>query len=60
MADRARRLAGAVLRNCLLLAVECGATWMLCGREGPWVPVLLEASHCSVETLGPGLLPCGL
>lgn len=41
MADRTRRLPGAVLRNCLLLAVEFGAIWMLRGPEGLWVPVLL-------------------
>ncbi|MFJ9550023.1 hypothetical protein [Streptomyces erythrochromogenes] len=41
MADLTRRAAGAVLRNCLLLAVEFGAIWMLRGPEGLWVPVLL-------------------
>ncbi|MET9641410.1 hypothetical protein ABZY83_34210 [Streptomyces virginiae] len=41
MADRIRRLPGAVLRNCLVLAVEFGAIWLLRGPEGPWVPVLL-------------------
>ncbi|WP_157879624.1 hypothetical protein [Streptomyces yangpuensis] len=41
MADRIRRLPGAFLRNCLLLAVELGAIWLLRGPEGLWVPVLL-------------------
>ncbi|MFE7093662.1 hypothetical protein [Streptomyces erythrochromogenes] len=41
MADLTRRAAGAVLRNCLLLAVEFGAIWMLRGPEGLWIPVLL-------------------
>ncbi|WP_327261994.1 hypothetical protein OG444_11040 [Streptomyces sp. NBC_01232] len=41
MAELIRRLPGAVLRNCLLLAVEFGAIWFLQGPEGAWVPVLL-------------------
>ncbi|MGW7332112.1 hypothetical protein ACWGIU_26680 [Streptomyces sp. NPDC054840] len=41
MAELIRRLPGAVLRNCLLLAVEFGAIWLLRGPEGAWIPVLL-------------------
>lgn len=41
MSDLMRRLAGALLRNCLLLAVEFGAILLLRGPEGFWVPVLL-------------------
>ncbi|MFJ3881755.1 hypothetical protein ACIPW5_30450 [Streptomyces sp. NPDC090077] len=41
MADLVRRVSGAVLRNCLLLAAEFGALLLLRGPEGAWVPVLL-------------------
>ncbi|MFD5414091.1 hypothetical protein [Streptomyces nojiriensis] len=41
MAELIRRLPGAVLRNCLLLAVEFGAIWLLRGPGGAWIPVLL-------------------
>ncbi|MYV77005.1 hypothetical protein GT352_24175 [Streptomyces sp. SID1046] len=41
MAELIRRLPGAVLRNCLLLAGEFGAIWLLEGPEGAWIPVLL-------------------
>ncbi|MFD9475721.1 MULTISPECIES: hypothetical protein [Streptomyces] len=41
MAELIRRLPGAVLRNCLLLAVEFGAVWLLRGPGGAWIPVLL-------------------
>ncbi|MFG2978576.1 hypothetical protein ACGFYY_37025 [Streptomyces sp. NPDC048331] len=41
MAEVIRRLPGAVLRNCLLLAAEFGAIWLLRGPEGAWIPVLL-------------------
>ncbi|MEV7591394.1 hypothetical protein AB0O42_14025 [Streptomyces sp. NPDC089922] len=41
MAEPIRRLPGAVLRNCLLLAVEFGAIWLLRGPGGAWIPVLL-------------------
>ncbi|MFA7767312.1 hypothetical protein [Streptomyces sp. NRRL S-448] len=41
MAELIRRLPGAVLRNCLLLAVEFGAIWLLQGPGGAWIPVLL-------------------
>ncbi|MFJ8018264.1 hypothetical protein [Streptomyces sp. NPDC096339] len=36
-----RRLPGALLRNCLLLAAEFGAIWLLRGPGGAWIPVLL-------------------
>ncbi len=41
MAELIRRVPGAILRNCLLLAAESGAIWLLRGPEGLWVPVLL-------------------
>ncbi|MFB6618185.1 hypothetical protein ACFCV9_28870 [Streptomyces sp. NPDC056367] len=41
MAEAIRRLPGALLRNCLLLAAEFGAIWLLRGPEGAWIPVLL-------------------
>ncbi|MFB6824344.1 hypothetical protein ACFCXA_22515 [Streptomyces virginiae] len=41
MAELIRRLPGAVLRNCLLLAAEFGAIRLLEGPEGAWIPVLL-------------------
>ncbi|MFI1284115.1 hypothetical protein ACH4U5_25765 [Streptomyces sp. NPDC020858] len=41
MAELIRRVPGAILRNCLLLAAEFGAIWLLRGPEGLWVPVLL-------------------
>ncbi|MFG2984370.1 hypothetical protein ACGFYQ_24455 [Streptomyces sp. NPDC048258] len=41
MAEVMRRMTGALLRNCLLLAAECGAIWLLRGPEGAWVAVLL-------------------
>ncbi|MFD9725655.1 hypothetical protein [Streptomyces sp. NPDC059072] len=41
MAEAIRRLPGALLRNCLLLATEFAAIWLLQGPEGAWVPVLL-------------------
>uniref|UniRef100_A0AAU2JPE6 Integral membrane protein n=1 Tax=Streptomyces sp. NBC_00049 TaxID=2903617 RepID=A0AAU2JPE6_9ACTN len=41
MADLIRRLPGALLRNCVLLAAEFGAIWLLRGPEGAWIPVLL-------------------
>ncbi|MGW6571328.1 hypothetical protein ACWGAN_04025 [Streptomyces sp. NPDC054945] len=41
MAELIRRLPGAVLRNCLLVAGEFGAIWLLRGPEGAWIPVLL-------------------
>ncbi|MEV7524484.1 hypothetical protein [Streptomyces sp. NPDC091371] len=41
MVELIRRLPGALLRNCLLLAAEFGAIWLLRGPEGAWVPVLL-------------------
>ncbi|MER6449873.1 hypothetical protein [Streptomyces venezuelae] len=41
MAELTRRLPGAALRNCLLLAGEFGAIWLLRGPEGAWIPVLL-------------------
>ncbi|WP_405531898.1 hypothetical protein OG592_29105 [Streptomyces avidinii] len=41
MAELIRRLPGAVLRNCLLLAGEFAAIWLLQGPEGAWIPVLL-------------------
>lgn len=41
MAELIRGLPGAALRNCLLLAVEFGAIWLLRGPGGAWIPVLL-------------------
>ncbi|MEU9231813.1 hypothetical protein [Streptomyces subrutilus] len=41
MPDLMRRLGGALLRNCLLLAAQFGAVPLLRGPEAPWVPVLL-------------------
>ncbi|MGW6982728.1 hypothetical protein ACWGE1_25370 [Streptomyces sp. NPDC054932] len=41
MAELIRRLPGAILRICLLLAAEVGAIRLLEGPEGLWVPVLL-------------------
>ncbi|MGW0389553.1 hypothetical protein ACWDYJ_01395 [Streptomyces sp. NPDC003042] len=41
MSEVVRRLPGAILRNCLLLAVEFGAILLLRGPEGAWIPVLL-------------------
>ncbi|WP_404960668.1 hypothetical protein [Streptomyces sp. 147326] len=41
MAELVRRLPGALVRNCLLLAAEFGAVLLLRGPEGAWVPVLL-------------------
>ncbi|MGE7388330.1 hypothetical protein ACQKM2_22960 [Streptomyces sp. NPDC004126] len=41
MAELVRRVSGALLRNCLLLAAEFGAVLLLRGPEWAWVPVLL-------------------
>ncbi|MEU9148419.1 hypothetical protein, partial [Streptomyces sp. NPDC048349] len=41
MSELMRRLAGALLRTCLLLAVEFGAIWLLRGPEALWLPILL-------------------
>ncbi|MCX5608511.1 MULTISPECIES: hypothetical protein [unclassified Streptomyces] len=41
MSELMRRLAGALLRNCLLLAAEFGAILLLRGPGGHWVPILL-------------------
>ncbi|WP_328925169.1 hypothetical protein OG429_11290 [Streptomyces sp. NBC_00190] len=41
MTELVRRVTGALLRNCLLLAAESGAIWLLRGPEGAWIPVLL-------------------
>ncbi len=41
MSELMRRLGGALLRNCLLLAAEFGAVLLLRGPEALWVPVLL-------------------
>ncbi|MFD4244423.1 hypothetical protein ACFWP3_22935 [Streptomyces sp. NPDC058525] len=41
MSELTRRLGGALLRNCLLLAAEFGAILLLRGPEGLWVAVLL-------------------
>ncbi|MFD7262708.1 hypothetical protein [Streptomyces sp. NPDC059874] len=41
MVELIRRLPGALLRNCLLLAVEFGAILLLQGPEGFWILILL-------------------
>lgn len=41
MSELIRRLAGALLRNCLVLAAELAAILLLLGPGGLWVPVLL-------------------
>ncbi|MCX5378919.1 hypothetical protein [Streptomyces sp. NBC_00091] len=41
MAELVRRVPGAILRNCLVLAAEFGAVLLLRGPEGAWIPVLL-------------------
>ncbi|WP_329386779.1 hypothetical protein OG625_28790 [Streptomyces sp. NBC_01351] len=41
MVELIRRLSGALLRNCLLLAAEFGAILLLRGPEGFWIPILL-------------------
>lgn len=41
MAELVRRVPGAILRNCLMLAAEFGAILLLRGPEGFWVPILL-------------------
>ncbi|MBT2482175.1 hypothetical protein [Streptomyces sp. ISL-94] len=41
MAELVRRVPGAILRNCLVLAGEFGAILLLRDLEGAWVPILL-------------------